>query len=301
MPFYDVLGLTWALPFVCPEMGRPLPLSETAVDVTVSLGVVSDALNGAIGNEPFQQIKPDSALFHFPEVASYLVKCGKQIVIAPENNADESRIRLYLLGTAAAMLLHQRGTLPLHASGIRTSRGAVLFTGHSGSGKSTLLATFLERGYLMLTDDLAAIALDAANQPLVLPSFPHLKLWADSAKQLNKPTKDLQRIQPEFDKYSVPLATSLENQPLHLHAVYALTPNSMTQIHLEPLQATRKFNALLDHTWQKLALKRMNCHADHFRLAATIANQIHMQRVFRPENPFEPQKLADLIEEDFLK
>jgi hypothetical protein len=301
MPSYDAFGLTWALPFACPEMGHPLSHLETAVDITVSLGMVPDVPNSGPDNEAFQQVTPDTTLFYFPGVASYLVKCGKQITIAPEKNADESRIRLLLLGTAAAMLLHQRGILPLHASGIRTPKGAVLFAGHSGTGKSTLLATFLERGYPMLTDDLAAITLDTANQPLVFPSFPHLKLWEDSVERLNKPINNLQRIQPEFDKYSVPLATSFENRSLHAHSVYVLKPTNTAILHLEPLHAAHKFNAFLDHTWQKLALTRMNRHADHFRLAATVANQIQMQRVYRPEKPFLPHALADLIEQDFLK
>lgn len=301
MPSYDAFGLVWALPFVCPELGRPLPRSETAVDVTVNLGTETPHLTGALDVEPFLQIKPDSALFYFPKVASYQIDCGKHITIVPENNADEKRIRLFLLGTAAALLLHQRGILPLHASGIRTPKGAVLFTGHSGSGKSTLLATFLDRGYTMLTDDLAAIALNPANQPVVFPGFPHLKLWADSAEQLNKPTNNLQRIQPDFDKYSVPLTTSLEHKPLQLNAVYALTVSKTAKPHIEPLHAARKFNAFLDHTWQKMALTRMNHHKDHFRQTAVIVKQIHMKRVFRPATPFLPHALADLIEQDFME
>jgi hypothetical protein len=301
MPSYEAFGLTWTLSFVCPEMGQPLLHSETAVDVAVNLGAVPDAQSSAVGTEPFQQITPDTALFHFPEVASYLVKCGKQITITPAKNADENRIRLFLLGTAAAMLLHQRGILPLHASGIRTAKGAVLFTGHSGFGKSTLMATFLDRGYPMLTDDLAAITLDANQQPLVFPGFPHLKLWADSAEKLNKPITGQQRIQLEFDKYSVPVTTSFDNKPLPLHSVYVLTSNNAARMYLRPLPAAGRFNAILDHTWQKLTLKQMNRHADHFRLAATIAKKVHMQRVFRPEKPFLPHALADLIEQDFLK
>jgi len=298
---YVAFGLIWELPFACPEMGDPLQLSGTTADVIVSLSRVPYALNGAVGNGPFQQITPNTTLFHFPQVASYLVQCGKQIIISPEKDADESRIRLFLLGLAAPLLLHQRGILPLHASGLYTPRGAVLFCGHSGSGKSTLLATFLERSYAMLTDDLAAVRLDEANQPQVFPGFPHFKLWADSAAKLKKPTKGLRRIRPEFDKFYVPVTTSLENQPLPLYAVYILAPSNAADIRLEPLHAASKFNVILDHTWQKLALKRMNRHIEHFRQAAAVANQIQITRVFRPEKPFSPHALADLIEQDFLK
>lgn len=301
MMFYSAFGLIWQLPFTCPEMGHPLPDPTTnSVDVTVSLGNVPNALTNAVGAGPFQQVTQNAALFQFPDVARYLVQDGKQIIIDPEDGAAENQIRLFLLGTAAALLLHQRGILPLHASGIRTPNGAVLFTGHSGFGKSTLLATFLERGYPMITDDLAAISLDANGKSHVTPGYPHLKLWADSAEKLDKSTDGLTRIRPELEKFSVPANTTLEAQPVPLHTVYVLSPSNETTLRLEPLQDARKFNVFLDHTWQKLALKRMNRHADHFRQAVAIANQITIQRVYRPEKPFLPHALADLIEADFL-
>lgn len=165
---YSAFGLTWQLPFPCPEMGTPKP--ETAVDVQVSLGSVPEVLPQAKDAGPFQQVTPQAVLFSFPRVARFLVQNGAEIVIQPEPDAPETQLRLFLLGTAAALLLHQRGILPLHASGIRTPQGAVLFTGHSGFGKSTLLATFLERGYAMLTDDVAAISLDGNGRPHVAPS-----------------------------------------------------------------------------------------------------------------------------------
>lgn len=281
-------------------MGTPLPESNpTIVDVTVKLGMVSDTLTNAVSAGPFQRVTPDSTIFCFPGVARYLVKSGSEISIAPEYGVDESQIRLFLLGTAASLLLHQRGLLPLHASGICTPKGAILFTGHSGFGKSTLLATFLDRGYSMLTDDLAAISLDGNGRPQVAPGFPHLKLWADSAKKLDKLTDNLTRVRPEIDKFSVPTNEWLDTQPVPLLAVYALTPSNELPIRIEPLQDARKFNVFLDHTWQKLALKRMNRHAEHFQLAVSVANQVHIQRVYRPEKPFLPHALADLIEADF--
>lgn len=295
---YSAFGLTWRLPFPCPEMGTPR--ADSAVDVQVSLGQVPEALPQARDAGPFQQVTPEAVLFSFPGVASYLVQNGDEIIIQPEPGAPETRLRLFLLGTAAALLLHQRSILPLHASGIRTPHGAVLFTGHSGFGKSTLLATFLERGYAMLTDDVAAIRLDGNGRPLVAPSYPHFKLWADSAELLHKATENLERVRPELEKFAVPAAVALDDRPLPLHTVYVLTPTNEPGLRLEPLQDARKFNVFLDHTWQKMALKRMNRHAEHFRQSVAIANQIRLRRVYRPEKPFQPYALADLIEADFL-
>ncbi len=299
--FYSAFGLTWELPFLCPEMGNELPpLASTTADVTVCLGDVPGSLTGSIEAGPFQQVTPDTALFQFPGTARYLVQHGNQITIAPETNASEHQVRLFLLGTAAALLLHQRSILPLHASGIQTPKGAILFSGHSGYGKSTLLAIFLERGYTMLTDDLAAIFLAENGRPHVYPGYPHLKLWADSAAKLNKSTVGLRRVRDELDKFSVPAKGSLEaTSPQILHAIYVLTPSNGPDLRLEPLQDARKFNIFLDHTWQKLALKRMNRHAEHFRQSVAIANQIRICRAYRPENPFLPHELADLLEADF--
>lgn len=272
----------------------------SAVDVQVSLGTVPQTLPEAAEAGPFQQVTPEAVLFRFPGVARYLVQNGTEIIIQPEAGAPKHQVRLFLLGTAAALLLHQRGILPLHASGIRTPHGAVLFTGHSGFGKSTLLATFLERGYAMLTDDVAAISLAGNGRPHVSPSYPHFKLWADSAEILNKATDTLQRIRPELEKFTIPAEVVLVDQPVPLHTVYVLTPTNEPGLRLEPLHDARKFNVFLDHTWQKMALKHMNRHADHFRQSVAVANQIRLRRVYRPEKPFQPHALADLIEADFL-
>lgn len=299
MPSYDAFGLSWQVPFVCPEMGATSP--NTIADVTVYYGSVPGSLNGATSADPFLQITAKAVLFTFPNVGRYLIQNGRTIVIEPDEAVAEDEIRQFLLGTVATLLLHQRGLLPLHASGIRTPLGAVLFIGHSGFGKSTLLATFLSRGYQMLTDDLAAIKVDTSRQPLVYPGYPQFKLWADSAEKLHQPTQGLHRILPDLDKFAIPTNTPLEKEPLPLHTIYILTPNNEQTLYLEPLIKARKFSAFFDHTRQNLALKGMSRHVEHFRQVVTVANQTRVLRVYRPEKPFLPHALADLIEQDFQR
>ena len=61
---------------------------------------------------------PGKLLLKIPGVARYLVYDGSNIDIAPERDADECDVQMFLAGAARAALIHQRGELPLHAAAI---------------------------------------------------------------------------------------------------------------------------------------------------------------------------------------
>jgi len=141
--------------------------------------------------------------------------------------------------------------------------------------------------------------LDEGGRAQVLPGYPQIKLWADSAELLERPTDGLRRVRQELAKFALPAADRLADRPAPLHAIYALRPHNGPELHLEPLQDSTKFNVLLDYTFQKLALKNMGRHTAHFRMAVAVANGVCVARVTRPQHPFLLDELADLIEEDF--
>ncbi|MDJ0752148.1 MAG: hypothetical protein QNJ45_01415 [Ardenticatenaceae bacterium] len=294
---YLAFGLTWSLPFDCPEL-QPLD-EERPPDVRVCLGDIPIRLKQARPAGPLMQVSPEKVLFYFPGIGRYLVQGGREIIIDPENGVDH-QVRLFLLGTVSALLLRQRGLLTLHASGVVAPKGAVLFMGHSGSGKSTLLASFLGRGYPMITDDLSAVAVNGAA-PVVLPSFPNMKMWADSLALMGRESAGLKRVRSvDLDKFSVPVQVEMAPAPVPLHAIYVLQPLNETELRLEPLAQAKKFNVFLDHTWQKLSLKRQGRHITHFQQVTAVANRVRVRRAYRPQMPFLLDELTDMIEADFL-
>ena len=269
-------------------------------DVVVRYGTVPPAPPSALAAGPLRQVTPEAARFGLPDVARLLVRGGNDILIDRREGADDERVRLLLLGTGTALLLHQRGLLPLHASAILTPAGAVLFTGHSGAGKSTLLNEFLRRGYPMLAEDLAAVRWDAAGVAWVEPGVQVTKLWADSAAALGQPTAGLARVRPELEKFVVPVGgAALVDTAAPLAALYVLSAHNEPNILLKERRDARKFNALLDHTWQKLVVKRMGLHTAHFQRAIAVANQARIVRVQRPDDGFRLKELADAVEVDF--
>ncbi len=296
---YAAYGLIWRMPLACPELcAAPVGL---AVDVTVRYGELPPPPVHAVAAGPLRQVTPGEARYGLPGVARLLVRGGNEILIERQPEANDEMVRLLLIDTGVALLLHQRGLLPLHASAVVTPAGAALFMGHSGAGKSTLLGEFLRRGYPMLAEDLAAVRLDAEGAVWVEPGVQITKLWADSAAALGQSTDGLPRVRPELEKFMLPVTAARADAPARLAAIYVLASHNQPTITLEERRDARKFNALLDHTWQKLVVKRMGLHAAHFQRAVAVANQARLVHVARPDEGFRLKELADAVEADFTK
>ena len=297
MNYYQAFGLTWSLPFLAPELHQ-LGNRPELIDVEVCTEKLPELLAESKPAGPLMRVRPEAAHVDIPGLARFAVEHGKRITIDAAGPIDH-QCRLFLYGTVSSLLLLQRNLLPLHGSGVLTPKGVVLFVGHSGFGKSTLLAAFLERGYEMVTDDIAA--LDVRTEGVkVLPSFPQMKLWENSLTRLGRSSEGLPYARtPEIDKFSVSISGDFSPESAPLYAIYALKPRNQSEIEIKSLDHSRKINILIDHTWQKLALKRQNRHLTHFQQIAKVANQARIKRVYRPEAGFKLDQLADLIEEDF--
>jgi hypothetical protein len=103
-----------------------------------------------------------------------------------------------LQGPGLAAALHLRRVPLLHASVLAVGGGAIALMGTPGAGKSTTAAAFVARGHALLSDDLAALAIDDdgpdAGSVRVQPGYPRLRLYADSARAAGFAADTLPRV-----------------------------------------------------------------------------------------------------------
>jgi hypothetical protein len=156
-------------------------------------------------------------------IARFLVADGQRVTIETSQPADESAIRLYLLGTVLAILSFQRGLLPLHASCLALDAGAVAIAGDSGAGKSTLAATLALRGVTILADDVCVVDTSAPGGPLAWPTVSRIKLWHDSLDRLGLQAAGMEQVRKGIDKYALCEIPTFQTDPVPLAALYHIT------------------------------------------------------------------------------
>ena len=123
--FYRVSGLSVASEIDLPGMIAGAP--ERAPQVTIRLGPVPEQLPDSTAIGPTWQIAGKQFLLGIPNIARFLLNDGSDIVVAPESEAGDADIPVFILGTVFGILLHQREQIVLHASAVRVNGKAVLF------------------------------------------------------------------------------------------------------------------------------------------------------------------------------
>lgn len=237
---------------------------------------------------------PDAVFLQYPTAAAYLVCSGREIAIDPQPEVDPRIVRLFLLGPALAVLLHQRGLLVLHASAVRMNGGAVAFVGDKGMGKSTMAAAMNARGHALVADDIVAIDM-AGDVPLAYPGFPQLKLFPESAAQLTADARGLPRLHPEFDKRAARAESNFTQDPLPLAGVFELIDADHEAVEAPPPQ--QAFMQLVRHSYLLSLLPQTNGQQSHFRQAVRVAARVPVRRLLRRRSMADLPEVARLVEE----
>ena len=188
-----------------------------------------------------QAIGGSRYLFTLNNKSKVLIENGRDVVIEPAPGADPTDVRAVLMGPVQAVLWHQRGLLPLHASVVSVNGRAVALAGPSGVGKSTFAAVFSQKKHAVLADDLCIV--DTSDGAVVLPSTPRLRLWRDALEHFGIPLIGLPRALSRNEKYIVEGRWD-EAQEQRLAAVILLSRRACGEVTMRRLYGWRSFSAL---------------------------------------------------------
>jgi hypothetical protein len=282
------LGIHSCLPL--PELVR----AAARADLVVRLGSVGDIPPEARGQEIYVSRAGQTGLVVAREAGAFLVRDGREIVVAPAPRAQRRVVRLYLLGPVLALALRQRGRLILHASAIAMDGGAVAFVGGSGFGKSTTAAAFHADGHRVVADDMLSVVTDG-DAPVVFPGFPRLKLWPDAAAHLGEDVDALPKLHPRMPKRGRRVLRGFSSEPLPLRRIYVLAEGE--RLATEPLSPQAALMALVPHTALVHPLGDDDARAC-FLACGRIVERVPVRRLLRPPSLDTLPGMLRLVAED---
>lgn len=281
MHSYGVFGLSLRSAIPLPEL---VPSTDPGTDpVEIVVGSVRPAAIRADGQAHWLSRGEDGALLSVDGVGRFQICDGSRIVVDPHPIASDRNVRLFLLGSAMGVLLHQRGLLPLHANAIEIGGKAAAFLGHSGAGKSTLAAAFHDAGYRILSDDVC-VATSGGGGFVAQPGIPRLRLWRDAVERTGRATAGLERAFDTLDKYTVRTEASGQTGALPLSAIYLLTRQCAERHDMEirRLSGAESVQALIENTYRGGFIEIAGDARRHFETCVQLSGEVPVYELRRP-------------------
>ena len=241
-------------------------------------------------------------LVSLPTGLKIYIKEGREITVDVPAGVDLATVRAYILGSAMAGVLRQRGYFVLHASCVARNDVAIAFLGGSGWGKSTLATLFHRHGYLLLTDDVMAIqihdGIEAVKQeeikpvPLVMPSFPEVRLLPDAAAAVGM-GEGRPRLQSLSAKQIQRLDQRFAVGPVPLRQLYILR---LGERGIFPTPAPLAFTELVQHSRATKTMADPAFMVQHFQQCSRLIQTVPVSYLQRPRSLEQLPELIPLIE-----
>lgn len=282
---YSIFGLRVRSGLELPEL-FPAP-GTAAPDITIDRGSIPEVTQGE--RDDLNDVN-GSLVLAIPQVARYRIEAGKRITVDAEPGVPERNVRLFLLGSAFGVLLHQRGLLPLHANAVEIDGRAVAFMGPSGAGKSTLAAWFHDRGFRVIADDVCVVQFGPEGVPYAAPGLPRLRLWTDALQLMGRGCEGLSRsFLDEDEKFDVPMdAASAARSEVPLAAIFLLDQGP--EFSIVPLHGIEAADAVFANTYRGEYLAKTSGHEQHWQSAVRL---VRGTPVFRAVRQWAPDALDE--------
>lgn len=254
-------------------------------DVVVILGEVPIWIKEEIRQGYVDNLKEDQMWFYIQDKAIFYIANGNSILIELlSKDLTDYALCSYLTGSGFALLLIQKGIIPIHGSMIEIDGKTVIITGRSGSGKSTTVFELMNQGGSFLSDDVSPVSV-VDNQVVALPAFPQQKLCHDIVERYHLDKKALLYIDELRDKYARKINTEqYVSEPRQLHYMIELIPYQEQTILLQEVKGVKKFQMLTSNLYRGLVYEKMGITMKRMEDMIQIASKVRMYQLYRPVN-----------------
>jgi hypothetical protein len=280
------------------ESNRVLPELQPGPkggDVVITFDPTARVPREAAGQAWYVRISSEEAVLADHELGVFVVRGGRKVTVIPAAGADVAAVRLYLVGTIMAILLYQRGRLPLHASAVAIDGETIGFLGVSGAGKSTMAAALQARGHRVVADDVTALQVGEGTV-LTYPAFPLLKLMPEAASSAGCDVGRLKALHAGEEKHGYRVIQSFSPQPLPLRRLYVLAEGANAAIdRVRPQEAVVEF---VRHSYPTRMMQPGG--PAHFLLCAQLARAVPTYRLSRARSLPSLRDVARLVEEHVI-
>jgi hypothetical protein len=309
---YTAYGLSIDSELVLPEL-QPLSKLDIPADLTIRLGTINWDVSEPDNSGRYFQVNREEAYLYWEVVGKFWVRSGKEIIVEPVKDASTQIVRLPLLSSVLAIVMHQRQHLVFHASAVAIHNQAAIFLGPKGQGKSTMVAALCGQGHQLLTDDVTALAQNALAQNAlaqdngsgyaILPGYPQIKLFPEAAQaSLGDNPATLSRLHPEVEKLARPIPEHFWKTALPLKRIYILAEGATPEI--ESLGSQTAMARLIGNSYIPYLLGQQFLQsadaAWHMRQCASLAQSVPIYRLVRPRNLDLLPLIAQMVEADVI-
>ena len=267
-----------ALPELLPREGADRADLRIAFDP--SAGDAAARHGGGRAGFDFVAIGPGDAVMAVGDLGAIRVRDGARVGVSLRPGADPDLLRLFLIGSAIGMALHQRGLLVLHAATVVGPDGARAIVGPQGAGKSTLAAALGRRGFAVFGDDVIAVR-QQGEVATVAPASGVFKVTPRTLAALALSPEGLRPVGGPVDKLYLPNRIA-GGEAADLREVVVIGTDPAAEPALRPLTGFEALTALATHTYRPHYVDLLDRRAAHFCQIAALAGGVPVRALSRP-------------------
>ncbi|UZW14955.1 hypothetical protein OSC52_03680 [Clostridium pasteurianum] len=293
---YLVYGLIVQSDIQLPELMEYDKPKEQSEDIRIIRKNMPKHIQEALRDGKVDCFKKDQIWFSIENVAAYYIKDVNCIEFQPFPEADNQKIKSFLLGSAFGMLLIMRKSIALHGGSVVIDGKGIILTGDSGAGKSTLTAAFREKGYDFLADDVSVIGEDENSNLTIMPGYPQQKLCSDAVEKFKYGTNSIKKIDEDREKYAIAIEDEFRKTDAELKAIYELSVGEVETVQIRKITGTDKLNTIFNNIYRFGLINYIGIDPIYFKKCVQLAKNIDMYKIIRPKKGYSIDQQIEIIE-----